>query len=654
MIPSRFSAWLTATAVAAAALIPVGTRVGMAGTPGPPARVLEDAPPEFQEQFAPRHPAPFPVTKRLGHYTAKDWAKAIDSVWGPGLPLSTKWNIWSTAWTLVNQQFCAFHGLDSALWDTIWNRYTPELAGDVSRGRFSAILSTAAAALSDAHTYMVDTGVSLTQPDPGVPLLIPDFSGYMSHFGACLTALPDSTALVYRVASGHPLGLEPGDIVLGYDRTPWLQLFTELRQAELPSTWNYGGGDYASWHRRVACVGSNWHLFDTIDVVKYASGDTVHLPTSLLYGQSMYAFADEELPVPGVPKPDPIYGPVVTWGIVEGTSIGYIYGIVWTGNAGNEWSSAIDTLLKLQTTGLIIDFRFNNGGSMWLAYDGLGKLLPGPVTWVGFRYRCVPSNRMQLCDYPNGLPPGYVIPDKPGAYDKPIAVLIGPSNGSSGEFVSLALAFHPRTKFFGKPTAGAWNAPVFHDYDIHPHFSLWYAAYESYLASNPGAYLTRRDFPTDSLYSWIPYQDVWLTKDGVAQGRDDVVETAKAWIESRDPDGDGVWVETDNCPEVPNPAQADVDADGYGDACDNCLTLTTPGNVGMMTGDVNVNGTITSADVITLVNFVFKSGAQPQPVKESGDVNCNGSITSADIISLVNFVFKSGTPPCDRCTYMGG
>jgi MYXO-CTERM domain-containing protein len=34
-----------------------------------------------------------------------------------------------------------------------------------------------------------------------------------------------------------------------------------------------------------------------------------------------------------------------------------------------------------------------------------------------------------------------------------------------------------------------------------------------------------------------------------------------------DDDGDGVPDETDNCPAVPNPDQADLDADGLGDAC---------------------------------------------------------------------------------------
>lgn len=71
-----------------------------------------------------------------------------------------------------------------------------------------------------------------------------------------------------------------------------------------------------------------------------------------------------------------------------------------------------------------------------------------------------------------------------------------------------------------------------------------------------------------------------------------------------------------------------------------------------MTGDVNISSHITSADIVYLVNFVFKSGAAPQPIEAAGDVDCSGAVTAADIIFLVNFTFKSGAPPCNICTIL--
>jgi len=64
-------------------------------------------------------------------------------------------------------------------------------------------------------------------------------------------------------------------------------------------------------------------------------------------------------------------------------------------------------------------------------------------------------------------------------------------------------------------------------------------------------------------------------------------------------------------------------------------------------GDVDGSGMVTSADIIYLVNAVFKSG--PPPVGALGDINCNLAINSGDIILLVNYVFKGGPPPCSPC-----
>jgi hypothetical protein len=70
----------------------------------------------------------------------------------------------------------------------------------------------------------------------------------------------------------------------------------------------------------------------------------------------------------------------------------------------------------------------------------------------------------------------------------------------------------------------------------------------------------------------------------------------------------------------------------------------------VVSGDVNLSSTVTSSDIIVVVNFVFKGGSAPLPCTANGDVNCSGTVTSADIITLVNFVFKGGAAPCNTCT----
>jgi hypothetical protein len=66
-----------------------------------------------------------------------------------------------------------------------------------------------------------------------------------------------------------------------------------------------------------------------------------------------------------------------------------------------------------------------------------------------------------------------------------------------------------------------------------------------------------------------------------------------------------------------------------------------------ITGDPNLDGSITAADIIYMVNYVFKGGPEPLPVAAAGDVNCDGSATASDVIYLVGHVFKGGPAPCN-------
>jgi PKD repeat protein len=60
-------------------------------------------------------------------------------------------------------------------------------------------------------------------------------------------------------------------------------------------------------------------------------------------------------------------------------------------------------------------------------------------------------------------------------------------------------------------------------------------------------------------------------------------------------------------------------------------------------GDVNQNGFVTSADVIDMVNYIFKSGSLPDPALS--DVDGTPPSTAGDIIYMINYLFKSGPPP---------
>jgi hypothetical protein len=57
-------------------------------------------------------------------------------------------------------------------------------------------------------------------------------------------------------------------------------------------------------------------------------------------------------------------------------------------------------------------------------------------------------------------------------------------------------------------------------------------------------------------------------------------------------------------------------------------------------GDVNQDGVVTSSDIIVLVQCVFKCGPGFFDVLDLGNVDCGLSTTAADVIRIVNFVFR--------------
>jgi hypothetical protein len=60
-------------------------------------------------------------------------------------------------------------------------------------------------------------------------------------------------------------------------------------------------------------------------------------------------------------------------------------------------------------------------------------------------------------------------------------------------------------------------------------------------------------------------------------------------------------------------------------------------------GDADSDGLITLADVIFLVNYLFREGSEPVPLI-AGDPNCDLNATLPDVIYLVNHVFDRDRP----------
>ncbi len=81
------------------------------------------------------------------------------------------------------------------------------------------------------------------------------------------------------------------------------------------------------------------------------------------------------------------------------------------------------------------------------------------------------------------------------------------------------------------------------------------------------------------------------------------------------------------------------------DAAAKTVTFNLEATFNQTIGDVDGDGSITIADVVFLINYIFLGGAAPYPIS-LGDVDCSGSINIADVVYLINYVFSHGPAPC--------
>lgn len=496
--------------------------------------------------------------KRAGLYSKADWAQAIDATWGTGPTTADKLALFDFVWQDIHDHYGAFHNTEVRIQE-IRERYRSEIAGGVSRGRFAGIMTHFMFQLKELHTSISDNPVIWGTPlNPGVPIMIVGAWSGVSHFGAALTPLSDGTALVYRVAPNHVLGLEPGDVVLGYHGRPWRELYAELIKAELPIRRHGGIGstDEALAHSLDMAVGENWHLFDSIDIRKFSTGETVSLATAALVNQSGQVYGNEQLPVAGVPMPDWTTNNHLTWGRVTNTNVGYIYVGSWSTNTAVDIENKFyQAILELQDTdGLIVDFRRNLGGYMLMAHRGYALLFNKIMRLCAFDVRGNDADDFfSVKPHPQFGARRFTFATSPDTYyNQPIAVLSGPGAQSNGDWESIRMRAHEKVRSFGKPSNGGFTSsdnPKIND------SNWWYqkATGSGYVLVD-NHYLTHVGSPVD--------EEVWLTPEDTALGIDTVVTRALSWIDMKN------RAEPDHVYYLP-----EINSDGPGEAL---LSLVNP------------------------------------------------------------------------------
>lgn len=110
---------------------------------------------------------------------------------------------------------------------------------------------------------------------------------------------------------------------------------------------------------------------------------------------------------------------------------------------------------------------------------------------------------------------------------------------------------------------------------------------------------------------------------GASAQADNLTQIYKDYVAAHDRDSDGVLDAADNCPDAPNPDQADANGNGIGDACDTATTA--PDISATSTPPATVQTETTASTTPSVTEPPADSTSSPQIIPEP---------TSVDIIDL--------------------
>jgi len=460
---------------------------------------------------------------------------AVDQYWGDAPDLDTRLTIFDEIWEILADEYAGFVTTEID-WDAAYDEYRPRIEDAQSYGRFYAVLSDLFYPLHDVHN-MIGSTVVCTSPRSARPPCAHFKSAWSSAVEVCVSVQPDDSLLVYKASPDNPLGVQPGDLIMGYDGTPWAELVDQiLHEWYLPLCTYYAAAESSQRIYEMESVLENAHLFGELDIVRQETSENAVVPTSSFIDNytmnpTVQYLCSDQLPVDGVDLPwedwgDYTYDAVndVSWGILPETNIGYVYAYSWMAQSGFDFGIAIQELMD--TDGLILDFRMNQGGSIFMAFDGAALLFQEDVVHsFNFMRRDHDYDDYYTMELAEAWGFYDLIANPYTYYDHPIAMLTGPKGMSAGDMVPYYFTHHPRVRRFGRATNGSFSGGG---------VKIWGAWTDPYVHDLYGTY--DHAISVDGDENWLhrseqtPEEEVWLTQDDVVAGVDTVVEAALDWI----------------------------------------------------------------------------------------------------------------------------
>jgi len=456
--------------------------------------------------------------------TKETMRKRIDEAWGEAPDKSDRLEIFDLIWDTLGVGYAGFV-TGHVDWDEIKSRYRPEVEKADSFGRFYSLMSNIFREIQDGHTYIYGTTVcSSIETDITLNKRPPVFvtSTIETNIGACVTVDENDQLLVYEVDPNNPAGLEPGDIIVGYDGKSWKELLELIFEWELPICGANFSSNEAQEFLLQRTVVSNAHLFKDLNFKKYGSEEVNSYKTDDIQLFKTEIRCTEQLLVKDGPEPVD-NDQQVSWGRLPNSNIGYIYISGYTLGVSSEFEKAVSELMD--TDGLIIDERYNFGG--WGGEQTAAALLFNEDVPEKLHCRMRADSYDYLAmDFDDVLYDGIfsLKADTQTFYDKPIAVLVAPLGVSGGDVFPYLMSFHPKAKRFGMATSGSFGA-------LRP----WLSQTPDPIIDDFYVGYTNCVFYDDDKNLWqakeeSPEVEVWFNQEDVRNGVDTVAQAAIDWI----------------------------------------------------------------------------------------------------------------------------
>lgn len=482
-------------------------------------------------------------------FDTSQWAFRIDSTWGYGIPDSQKLQVFDAFWDNANQYYDCFVQLPLYNWDSIIIQMRAEINAGVSRGKFAGIIAELIRYINDAHTSFRDNVVNYGSPSYlGKPL----FTYEDGTFGACLTMLADSTAVVYEVVPNHPFNLQPGDIIVGYNNLKWKELIPIILSHNLPQKQYVGSSPEATYHKYIQSVGSNWYLFDSIQIQK-CNGNIESYSTDLMVGKTFQQLCLEQMPISGIQRfsySDYMNTNLTCYsGKLPGTNVGYVSLVDCLDISGDSLYKHIRRLVQdSMIHGLVFDIRTNYGGSFLAYIRTMEYLHNGDFDWVGYGERTNTTNKFLMSI--TGPAFWYSFEDTDTNFSNiPIAILTGPNAVSAGDFIPLMYKHNPHVRTFGKSTSGAYGARTSVTLP-NSNYSASLQEVNFFEVPDTTYFLSHTSYPVN--------QSTWFNRDSICNGVDNVVSEALQWINQQVATAVINTTRKDDILVYPNPANNDV------------------------------------------------------------------------------------------------